>query len=62
MQFEWTITVGNIFTFGLTLFTILGVAWRMWQRFEKMEWKLQMIWKWYAKQHKIDNGNDKKLD
>jgi hypothetical protein len=36
--------------------TVIVAAWRISYQIKEMEWKMNMIWKWYAKEHNIENG------
>lgn len=50
---EATITVGNILSAVTTIAVICVAAWRMTVKLSKMEMKLNMIWTWYKREHKI---------
>lgn len=55
MHFEPTIRIGDLITIAS-----LGVAvWNLAGLIREMKWKTDMIWRWYAKEHGIDNGGKK---
>jgi hypothetical protein len=56
MIIEPTISVGNILSAGTAVITVIVAAWRISYQIKEMEWKMNMIWKWYAKEHNIENG------
>ena len=58
MTLEPTITVGNVISIVSTIGALVVFGWRMSARFEKLDWKVSMIWKWYAKEHNIDDKED----
>ena len=57
MHWDGTITLGNVITVVSTLFALLGVAWKFGRRFDILELRVNMIWAWFKKHHKIDNGD-----
>ena len=57
MHFDSTVTLGSLLTLTVNVVAILIVAWRIGLRFEKMEWKVNLIWRSYAKEHDLGNGN-----
>lgn len=56
MTFDPTLTLGNV----LTLIGLLGGALTFWvgmvRRLDRIEWKMDMLWKWYQHEHGI-NGD-----
>ena len=54
MHIEMTVTVGNILTMVVMVITVLGAAWRISLQVKKIEWRMNMIWNWYKKEHNID--------
>lgn len=60
MTIDPTITVGNILSALLVIGTVLAAAWKISIQVTHIQWKTDMIWKWYAREHGIDtNGKDK---
>lgn len=60
MNFDPTVTLGNIATIAIVLVSIFVAALRISLQIKQMEWKTNMIWKWYAREHGIDvNGSEK---
>lgn len=57
MIFDPTLTLGNV----LTLLTMLGGAAVFWirlvRRLDRIDWKVHMIWRWYQKEHNIENDH-----
>ena len=59
MKFDLTVTFGALINL-VTFLLALGIStWRILSRIEKIEWKTEMIWQWYKKEHDI-NGDGKK--
>ena len=55
MQLDWSISVGNLLTLAGSVVAIAAATVTVTSRLSKMEMKLDLIWSWYKKQHKIDN-------
>ena len=58
MHIEMTVTVGNILTMVVMVITVLGAAWRISLQVKKIEWRMNMIWNWYKKEHNIDEPDE----
>lgn len=58
MTFDPTISTGSI----LNILTCLGAValgfWRIATRLTKIEMKLNLVWRWFEREHKI-NGSEK---
>jgi uncharacterized membrane protein len=59
MHFEPTVTIGNIGSVVIVILSAIIAVWRVSIQLQKMQWKMDMIWKWYKKEHNID-GEDRK--
>lgn len=53
-----TISLGNIIGSLAAIGSVLVAAWRLSIKLNRMQWKLNMIWKWYSREHGIDDGSD----
>ena len=60
MHFDLTITLGNLITLAGTIISLMLVAWRLFARLQEVEWKLDLIWRWYSREHDIGNGQERK--
>jgi hypothetical protein len=60
MHWDMTVTLGNVLTI-LTTVSGLGVlAWRLFSELQRMKWKLDLIWRWYAKEHGLEGSDNSK--
>ena len=59
MSIDPTVTVGNIISAAVVGFTVLIAGWKLSIQIKELEWKMDMIWKWYAREHNISE-HDKK--
>lgn len=57
MTLDATISLGNIISAGAVIVTIIGAVVKITAKLAKVEWKLNLIWKWYAREHGIDESN-----
>jgi len=58
MTFDPTITLGHLISGLISISAIFVALWRLKLQLDKLQWKMNLIWRWYAKTHKL-NGNDK---
>jgi hypothetical protein len=58
MQIEPTISVGSILSTLASVCAIAVAFWRMAVKLSRLEFKLNMIWAWYKKEHNIDDKTD----
>lgn len=57
-EIDSKVEAGHILNIAVSLCAIMLSFWRIASRLSKMEMKLNLIWKWYKKQHDIDGDND----
>jgi len=57
MQVDMTVTLGNVLSMFATMAGLVVMAWRLFSELQRMKWKLDLIWKWYAEEHQL-NGKD----
>lgn len=57
MHIEYTISVGTIINLAVTMGAVLIGFWSIAGKLKVMEWKLGLIWKWYAKKHNMESGS-----
>ena len=62
MHLDLTITLGNLLTLVGTIISLMIMAWRLFARLQEMKWKLDLIWRWYSKEHDIGNADSKRKD
>ncbi len=60
MHFEPTVSFGNVLSIVIVIVSVLGAVWKVSLLLQKMQWKMDMIWKWYSKEHGINGNDDKK--
>lgn len=60
MNFDLTVTLGNVISILATLLSLVALAWKLFSEIQRMKWKLDLIWRWYAKEHKIDRTDEEK--
>ena len=53
-----TISLGSIINVVVSLTAIAVATWKVVSKLGVMEMKLNMIWRWYKKEHKIDDGDE----
>jgi len=61
MQFDTTITLGNVLNIILMFVTVGISAWRLSMQLRKLQWKMKLIWRWYAKSHKIEDDDNEEI-
>ncbi len=47
---DWTISVGNLITTVAMVGTMMGIAWRLGNRFTVMERKVNLMFAWFLRQ------------
>ena len=52
-----TISLGNILTIVTTLGSVTLAAWKIVTRLSKMEMKLNLMWSWFKREHKIESDD-----
>ena len=57
---DLTITLGNILTTLVTLGAIIISAWRITLLMMDMKWKVDMMWRDFKREHKINGGHNEK--
>ena len=58
-QIDPTISLGNIIGALAAVGSVVVATWRISGKLNRMQWKLNLIWKWYSKEHGIDNDEVK---
>lgn len=58
MQFDTTVSLGNILSVLSVIGALLIASSRIIGKINKLQWKMSLIWKWYAKEHGIDSADD----
>lgn len=61
MQIEWTVTIGNIMSAITAIGAVLIAGWKISVQLKVMQIKMNMVWRWYAKEHGIENGREIEL-
>ena len=54
MTFDPTISLGSIISALAVLVTIIASVINITTKLAKLEWKMTMMWKWYSREHGID--------
>jgi hypothetical protein len=57
-MFDPTISLGNVLATLAAVFSALGVGWKVSMMIKKIQWQNRLMWKWYCKEHGIQNGDD----
>jgi len=52
-MFDWTISLGSIGSAFVTVAAIIVASFKFGLQIKQMEFKLDMIWSWYKKEHGI---------
>lgn len=58
MHFDPTITFGNVFSALAVICAVAAATWKISLQLKKMQWKMNLIWAWYSKEHGIEDGGD----
>lgn len=59
MIIDPSISVGAIINLVVSLGAIAIASWRIVARLGRMEMKLNLLWKWFVKEHDIEDSDDK---
>lgn len=59
-QFDTTITLGNVVSMGTVLFAIFIAALKISIQIKDLQFKMNLIWTWYAKEHGIELNGERK--
>lgn len=57
MKFDLTVTLGNVLGAISVIASILLAASKLSLKINKMQWKLNIIWKWFSKERGIDDSD-----
>lgn len=53
-----TISLGNIISAFVAAGSVILAAWRISAKLNRMQWKLNLIWQWYAREHDITDSRE----
>lgn len=56
---EPSISFGNVLTILTMIIAVGSATWKLSLQISRMQWKMDLLWKWYKKEHKI-NGDENK--
>jgi hypothetical protein len=58
MHFDPTVNLGNIISLVIMLGTLSLSLFKLFRMMDKMQWKMNMIWRWYCKERGIDDDEN----
>ena len=56
---EPSISFGNVLTILTMIIAVGSATWKLSLQISRMQWKMDLLWKWYKREHKI-NGDENK--
>lgn len=54
MTFDPTFTFGNLLSLVIVLISLLAAVWKIGTKLDLLQLKMDLIWRWYKREHKID--------